>query len=178
MGYCYYKMGQLHKSLDYQDLQKQYPQESIMLKSSFYCQKTKKSPFGYFFMKTSPFIDVKNLTIQYGSFTAVKSLSFKIDQKKTLAIIGESGSGKTSVAMALMRLISRHFIDNKSQFFLEGQEIFSLKPKDFNPLRKKMQIVFQDPFSSFNPRMSIGETIKEGLLIQQPHNAPQHEKMV
>lgn len=129
-------------------------------------------------MTTSPFIDVKNLTIQYGNFTAVNSLSFKIEQKKTLAIIGESGSGKTSVAMALMRLISRSFINNKSQFFLEGQEIFSLKPKDFNPLRKKMQIVFQDPFSSFNPRMSIGETIKEGLLIQQPHNASQHENMV
>lgn len=94
---------------------------------------------------------------------AVDGLSLKLRSGQTLGVVGESGSGKTTLGLALLRLIS-----SKGPIAYVGQRIDSLTQKQMRPLRKEMQIVFQDPYGSLSPRMSVSQIIEEGLLIQQP----------
>ncbi len=94
---------------------------------------------------------------------AVDGLSLKLRAGQTLGVVGESGSGKTTLGLALLRLIS-----SKGQIAYVGKRIDGLSQKAMRPLRKEMQIVFQDPYGSLSPRLSIGQIIEEGLLIQQP----------
>jgi microcin C transport system ATP-binding protein len=95
-------------------------------------------------------------------FTAVDKASIQIKPGHTLGIVGESGSGKSTLAMALLKL-------NHSEGMIEfnGQNISDFSVKKMRPLRKSMQVVFQDPFGSLSPRMSIAEIISEGLNIHQ-----------
>jgi microcin C transport system ATP-binding protein len=95
---------------------------------------------------------------------AVDGLSLKLRAGQTLGVVGESGSGKTSLGLAIMRLIS-----SQGQVAYLGKRIDGLNSKAMRPLRKEMQIVFQDPYGSLSPRLSVGQIIEEGLLIQQPH---------
>jgi len=95
---------------------------------------------------------------------AVDGLSLKLRAGQTLGVVGESGSGKTTLGLAIMRLIS-----SKGPVAYLGKRIDGLNSKAMRPLRKEMQIVFQDPFGSLSPRLSVGQIIEEGLLIQQPH---------
>ncbi len=97
------------------------------------------------------------------SIKAVEKVSFSIDQGETIGIIGESGSGKTSLGLAALRLIN---FDGDA--FLEGRSIRTSSKKELNKLRSKMQIVFQDPFGSLSPRLTVGEIICEGLVIHKP----------
>ncbi len=94
---------------------------------------------------------------------AVDGLSLKLRAGQTLGVVGESGSGKTTLGLALMRLIV-----SKGPIAYVGKRIDSLTQKQMRPLRKEMQIVFQDPYGSLSPRLSISQIIEEGLLIQQP----------
>lgn len=89
---------------------------------------------------------------------AADDLSLTVRAGETLAIVGESGSGKTTLAMALLRLIS-----STGKIFLEQKSIDTLTSKALKPLRQEMQVIFQDPFGSLNPRMSINQIIGEGL---------------
>jgi microcin C transport system ATP-binding protein len=98
-----------------------------------------------------------------GHVKAVDGISVKLREGRTLGVVGESGSGKTTLGLALMRLISS---DGEIRF--DGQTIQSLKSKEMRPLRRNMQIVFQDPFGSLSPRMSVSEIVGEGLEIQHP----------
>jgi len=93
-----------------------------------------------------------------GFVEAVKDTSFSLGQGKTLGIVGESGSGKTTLAMALLRLQ-----ESIGDIFFFDQNIASLKRKQLIPLRPKIQVVFQDPFSSLSPRMTINQIIGEGI---------------
>jgi microcin C transport system ATP-binding protein len=86
-----------------------------------------------------------------------------VRQGETLGVVGESGSGKTTLGLALLRLIS----SNGPIVFL-GKDIQGLKFKDMRPVRRDMQIVFQDPFGALSPRMSVGDIIAEGLGVHQP----------
>ena len=95
-----------------------------------------------------------------GHVRAVDGISVSVREGETLGIVGESGSGKTTLGMALLRLQS----STGAIRFLD-QEISGLKRKAMRPLRREIQIVFQDPFSSLSPRMSVGQIIEEGLLI-------------
>jgi microcin C transport system ATP-binding protein len=95
---------------------------------------------------------------------AVDGLSLKLRAGQTLGVVGESGSGKTTLGLAIMRLIS-----SRGQVAYLGNRIDGLNSKRMRPLRKEMQIVFQDPYGSLSPRLSVGQIIEEGLLIQQPH---------
>jgi microcin C transport system ATP-binding protein len=94
---------------------------------------------------------------------AVDGVSFKLRAGQTLGIVGESGSGKTTLGLAMLRLIS-----SKGQIVYAGKRIDGLKSREMRPLRREMQIVFQDPFGSLSPRLSVGQIIEEGLLIQNP----------
>ncbi len=94
---------------------------------------------------------------------AVDGLSLKLRAGQTLGVVGESGSGKTTLGLALLRLIS-----SNGPIAYVGKRIDGLTQKKMRSLRKEMQIVFQDPYGSLSPRLSIGQIIEEGLLIQQP----------
>ncbi len=94
---------------------------------------------------------------------AVDGLSLKLRAGQTLGVVGESGSGKTTLGLAIMRLIS-----SQGPIAYVGRRIDGLSAREMRPLRKDMQIVFQDPYGSLSPRMSIGQIIEEGLLIQKP----------
>ncbi len=99
-----------------------------------------------------------------GHIKAVNGVSCEIKAGQTLGIVGESGSGKTTLGMALLRLIS-----SEGPISFRGQAIDGLNSKAMRPLRRDMQVVFQDPFGSLSPRMSVLQIVEEGLIIQQPH---------
>ena len=98
-----------------------------------------------------------------GHVKAVDGITLKLHEGRTLGVVGESGSGKTTLGLAMMRLLSS---DGEIRF--EGQEIQDLQSKKMRPLRRNMQIVFQDPYGSLSPRMSVSQIVGEGLQIQQP----------
>jgi microcin C transport system ATP-binding protein len=98
-----------------------------------------------------------------GHIKAVDGVSLAVRQGETLGVVGESGSGKTTLGLALLRLIS----SNGPIVFL-GSDIQGLRFKQMRPFRRDMQIVFQDPFGSLSPRMSVGDIVAEGLTVHQP----------
>ncbi|WP_108397130.1 ABC transporter ATP-binding protein [Devosia submarina] len=114
--------------------------------------------------------DVKvSFTLKRGGFfkpdffelKAVDNLDIKLMRHETLGIVGESGSGKTTFGQALIRLIG----NQGGQIFFDGERIDTKDRQAMRPLRSRMQIVFQDPFASLNPRMSIRQIIEEGLIV-------------
>jgi microcin C transport system ATP-binding protein len=94
---------------------------------------------------------------------AVDGLSLKLRAGETLGVVGESGSGKTTLGLALLRLIS-----SQGPIAYVGNRIDGLTNKEMRPLRKEMQVVFQDPYGSLSPRLTVGQIIEEGLTIQSP----------
>ncbi|MEM6461569.1 MAG: ABC transporter ATP-binding protein [Pseudomonadota bacterium] len=95
---------------------------------------------------------------------AVDGIDVTLRAGQTLGIVGESGSGKTTLGLALTRLIS-----SKGRIGFVGKNIDSYSFREMKPLRNQMQVVFQDPYGSLSPRMSIAEIVSEGLSIHQPH---------
>ncbi|MBN1931411.1 MAG: ATP-binding cassette domain-containing protein [Desulfobacterales bacterium] len=106
-----------------------------------------------------------------GKVRAVDGVSFEIEQGKTLGLVGESGCGKSTVARLILKLLE----SDEGKIFYQGQDIQTFSEKKMKPLRKKMQIIFQDPFGSLNPRMTIGQTIEEGLRILGIQNRQQRK---
>ena len=95
-----------------------------------------------------------------GHIKAVDGVSLSLGAGQTLGVVGESGSGKTTLGLALLRLTG-----SEGAITFEGARIDSLSAKDMRPLRKHMQVVFQDPFGSLSPRLSIGQIVGEGLAV-------------
>lgn len=119
-------------------------------------------------------LDVQNLQIKYTigkgwfgrkqDFYAVKDFSVKIQKGQTIGVVGESGSGKTTLGLGLLRLLPA-----QGRVVFNGEALFELSQKELRVLRKDMQIVFQDPFGSLSPRMSIKQIIGEGLGVHEPN---------
>ena len=91
---------------------------------------------------------------------AVDGISVTVREGHTVGVVGESGSGKTTLGLALLRLIS-----SQGEIRFNGRDIQGLKSKALRPLRREMQVVFQDPFGSLSPRLSIGQIVEEGLKV-------------
>src|SRR5271165_2510754 len=98
-----------------------------------------------------------------GHIKAVDGVSIEVRRGETLGIVGESGSGKTTLGLAILRLIS-----SKGPIVFLGHDLQGLKFREMRPFRRDMQIVFQDPYGSLSPRMSIADIIAEGLQVHQP----------
>jgi len=98
-----------------------------------------------------------------GHIKAVDGITVELRKGETLGVVGESGSGKTTLGLAILRLIS-----SKGPVVFMGHEIQGLRFKDMRPYRRDMQIVFQDPYGSLSPRMSISDIVEEGLRVHQP----------
>jgi microcin C transport system ATP-binding protein len=106
---------------------------------------------------------------------AVDGVSFAVRRGQTLGVVGESGSGKTTLGLALLRLVR-----SRGRIVLLGRDLQDRAGRSLRPLRRHMQIVFQDPYGSLSPRMTIGEIVGEGLRIHEPGLSPdqQQERIV
>lgn len=105
---------------------------------------------------------------------AVDQIDIVAKKGQTVGVVGESGSGKTTLGQGLLRLI-----DSQGRIVFDGKDISTLTQRGMKPLREDMQIVFQDPFSSLSPRMSVGQIIAEGLTIHRSHlSKDAHEALV
>ena len=98
-------------------------------------------------------------------FDAVKDLEMMLQKGQALGIVGESGSGKTTIALALSQLLSNQ-ARVSGQIIINGQEITALSKRELRSFRSQIQMVFQDPFASINPRMTVMQIVEEGLLVQ------------
>lgn len=134
--------------------------------------------------KPNPLLDVEALNVSFtlkksllgkvtDSFHAVKDVSLQLGRGETLGIVGESGSGKTTIGHALLKLTG-----STGSIRLDGTDLSPLSQKQFRPWRRRIQIVFQDPFGSLSPRMSVAEIIKEGLQIHDKDNTERHDAKV
>jgi oligopeptide transport system ATP-binding protein len=124
---------------------------------------------------------VKTYTQRAGKFgfstkqiKALDDVSIDIQAGKTLAVVGESGSGKSTLARCLLQL---HPFDSGEVIF-RGQDLAKLSGDDLRSVRKHLQMVFQDPFASLNPRMKVGEIVGEGLLIHNLGSASEQKEKV
>jgi len=125
-------------------------------------------------MKASPLLSVRNLkksfpikkgvfARQVGAVKAVNDVSFDVARGETLGVVGESGCGKTTTGRTILRLIE----PTSGEITFEGRDVRSMGTSELRALRREMQIIFQDPVSSLNPRMTVGAMIREGLTIHK-----------
>jgi len=99
-----------------------------------------------------------------GDIRAVDDVSFTIEPSCTVGLVGESGSGKTTVGRTILKLIP----STSGRVLYKGNDILPMSEREFRPLRREMQMIFQDPFGSLNPRFTIGEIVGEALEIHFP----------
>ncbi len=126
-----------------------------------------------------PLLEVRDLKVYFpirkGVFgrvadyvRAVDGVSFKVWPGQTLGLVGESGCGKTTCGRALLRLIeNKGGVRVEGEVLFEGQDVFGMGTKEFRELRRRLQIIFQDPYSSLNPRMTVGDMISEPMEVHR-----------
>ena len=117
----------------------------------------------------APVIEIRNLKKYFstprGMLHAVDDVTFTIEKGKTLGVVGESGCGKSTLGRTIIHLHE----STSGEIFLDGRDITKLKGKALKDVREEMQIIFQDPYSSLDPRKTIEKTIREPLMISGRH---------
>jgi len=132
----------------------------------------------------APILEVKNLRVWFpikkgflqrtvDHIRAVDGLSFSLPRGQTLGIVGESGSGKSTLGLAILRLIS-----SQGSIQFQGQALDQMPQQQVRPVRRQMQVVFQDPYGSLSPRLSVGQIIAEGLEVHRIGNTAEQEQAV
>jgi ABC-type oligopeptide transport system ATPase subunit len=106
-------------------------------------------------------IEVEGLVKSFHGRPVVKNVSFTLGRGEVLGLVGESGSGKSTVARCIARLIR----PDSGRITLDGRDLLGASRKELRTLRRDLQMVFQDPYSSLNPRMTAGELVEEGMLV-------------
>lgn len=123
-----------------------------------------------------PLLSVSDLNVSYqtspgglfskpGSFRAVKGASFSVNRGQTVGLVGESGSGKSTIGKAILKLIP----SESGKIEYDGTDITNLSEGEFLPFRKRIQTIFQDPYASLNPRLTIGSIVGEPLIVHESH---------
>jgi oligopeptide/dipeptide ABC transporter ATP-binding protein len=134
---------------------------------------------------TEPVLEIKDLKKHFpikkgllrrtvGNVFAVDGVSFTIGQGETLGLVGESGCGKSTVGRTILRLIE----PSSGSITVGGKDITSISKSELRPYRQQMQIIFQDPYSSLNPRLSAGEIVGEPLRVHGASNKAQRRELV
>ena len=113
-------------------------------------------------------LEVKNLKKYFNNLKAVDDVSFSIEKGETLGLVGESGCGKTTTGRTIIKLYEPDY----GKIIFGGRDITKINSKEILPFRKKMQMIFQDPYASLDPRMTVGDIIREPLII---HKFPKDE---
>ena len=126
----------------------------------------------------NPILSVKNICVDYTSnnsflfpwektkiFRAVEDINFEISEGETLGIVGETGSGKSTIAKAIINILKV----SSGKIFFQNNQISNLAEKNMRKYRKEIQMIFQDPLASLNPRMNVGEIISEPLKTHYPN---------
>ena len=125
-----------------------------------------------------PIIEVKGLKKYFqtprGLLHAVDDVTFSIERGKTLGVVGESGCGKSTLGRTIIHLLE----STGGQIFLEGKDITNVKGKELKQVREKMQIIFQDPYSSLNPRMTVYDLISAPLEVYKVGTKEERREMV
>jgi oligopeptide/dipeptide ABC transporter ATP-binding protein len=130
-------------------------------------------------MQPNTLVEIKNLKKHFpagrGQFVrAVDDVSFNIHRGETFGLVGESGCGKTTVGRCLLRLIE----PTSGEITFDNQDLLGLSKSEMRALRRRMQIVFQDPYSSLNPRMKVGDIIGEPLIVHGIGNKQERQDRV
>ncbi|OYW96163.1 MAG: microcin ABC transporter ATP-binding protein, partial [Pseudomonadales bacterium 32-61-5] len=131
-----------------------------------------------------PLLEVKDLRVWFpvkkgllrrtvDHIKAVDGVTFSLPKGQTLGIVGESGSGKSTLGLAILRLLS-----SRGEIRFQNQALESMSQRAVRPLRRQMQVVFQDPFGSLSPRMSVGQIVGEGLDIHGMGNAEEQAQAI
>lgn len=119
---------------------------------------------------TKPLMQVNNMKKYFktsrGMLHAVDDVSFTIEKGKTLGVVGESGCGKSTAGRTLLRLLE----PTGGEIYFEGNDLAKLSKREMREMRKELQIIFQDPFASLNPRRTISETIMEPMIIHNMYD--------
>ncbi|HVA93463.1 MAG TPA: dipeptide/oligopeptide/nickel ABC transporter ATP-binding protein, partial [Candidatus Dormibacteraeota bacterium] len=111
-----------------------------------------------------PLLEARNLRKTFSGVAAVDGVSLELAAGETLAVVGESGSGKTTLARMLLRLIE----PDSGELRIEGRDFLTSRGAELRGLRREMQMVFQDPFASLDPRMRVAAIVGEPLEIHEP----------
>jgi len=130
-------------------------------------------------MMSQPLIEIKNLKKYFstpkGKLHAVDDVTLSIGRGKTLGVVGESGCGKSTLGSTVIRLLE----PTEGQVLFNGENIYEKNKHEMKAIRREMQMIFQDPYSSLNPRMTVGELIAEPLIVNKvyPSAAQRDEKV-
>lgn len=125
---------------------------------------------------TAPLLSVENLVVEYpvadGVFRAVDSVSFSVEKGKTLAVVGESGCGKSTIAKSIVRLLT----PTSGRIVVDGTDIAQLSEKGLRPFRSRVQMVFQDPYGSLDPHLTAVDIVGEPLRLKGIRNKAERAK--